>query len=67
MSKQRPNSFINKRGECKTYKGIPVEEQYDKEELERIQNAIRYTHAVFGNSAQRQYEDIMKNGMPTNE
>jgi hypothetical protein len=53
-------NFVNKRGETKCDARYSVEEQYSAEELIRIQNAIRMTHSIFGNTAEVELSEMIK-------
>ena len=57
--------FVPQTRDKKLDANVSVEKQFSPSELGRIHSAIHFTHAVIGNKAEDELNDIMKNGMDT--
>ena len=58
--------FVNAKGGKKMSKIHSVEEQYSPEEVLKIQNAVRFTHQMFGNAAEKEMKERMEHEHPDN-
>lgn len=58
--------FQTNRRDNKIDVNLPPDVQYSPEEWARVRNAIEFTHAVFGNEAERQLNDHLQGeGFPS--
>lgn len=48
----------------KLHQDAPIEKQFSPEEIGRIHAAIHFTHAVFGNEAERQLKNHLDGSFP---